>query len=135
MNARTYELDVLMAHRRLTTKLSHPGPKDKNRDSGIESANPGWLQHIVRLHVSSAISKHPHAALVSSSPEPDHAHSLAKMRYADVGANGITNQKVIPIKQQRAATKQRQTNASQIQAKLILASRTAKQSKKVFFFS
>jgi len=40
----------------VTTKLSHPGPKDVNRDSGTdlsavasakaESANPGWLQRL-----------------------------------------------------------------------------------------
>src|SRR4051794_18836146 len=42
-----------MAERCLTTKLSHPGPKDKTRDSGTESANPGWLQRLVsRRNVS-----------------------------------------------------------------------------------
>src|SRR6516165_5672719 len=38
------------AHCGLTTKLSHPGPKDVNRDSGTVSANPGWLQRLVRPH-------------------------------------------------------------------------------------
>jgi hypothetical protein len=37
----------MASSRNLTIKLSHPGPKDVNRDSGTKSANPGWLQRLV----------------------------------------------------------------------------------------
>ena len=43
---------VVMSASGQTTKLSHPGPKDKNRDSGTENANPGWLQRFVRRVVA-----------------------------------------------------------------------------------
>src|SRR5262245_46152183 len=41
----------------LTTELSHPGPKDVDRDSGTESVNPGWLQRLVS-QVSLNTSRH-----------------------------------------------------------------------------
>jgi hypothetical protein len=44
-----------MCARRLTTKLSHPGPVNANRDSGTEAANPGWLERLVSLLNSHAV--------------------------------------------------------------------------------